>query len=51
MYGRSRRLNDTPDASMAMISELPASLEVNMMTATNTNNALKRLAKYGTKLA
>lgn len=31
---------------MAMISELPASFDVKRMTATNTNNALKRLAKF-----
>ncbi|CUQ62156.1 Uncharacterised protein [Segatella copri] len=45
MYGRRRRLKDTPDARMAMISELLAILVVKRMTATNTNSALKRLAK------
>ena len=40
-----RRLNDTPDANMAMISELPASFEVKKMTAMNTKSGLKRLAK------
>ena len=43
MYGRINRLNETPAASMAMISELPASLDVKKMTAMKTNNGLNKL--------
>ena len=45
MYGRMRRLNDTPDARMDMISELPAILVVKKITAMNTNSGLNRFAK------
>jgi hypothetical protein len=45
MYGRMSLLNETPAASIEMISELPASFEVKKMTAMNTNSGLKRLAK------
>ena len=38
-----RRLKETPAASMAMISELPANLEVKKMTAMKTKSGLKRL--------
>jgi hypothetical protein len=34
-----------PHASMAIISELPASFDVKKMTAINTNRGEKRLAK------
>ncbi len=34
-----------PQASMAMISELPASFEVKKMTAMKTKSGEKRLAK------
>jgi hypothetical protein len=40
-----------PAASMEIISELFASLEVKKITAMKTNSGLNRLAKYGTKLA
>ena len=50
MYGRISRLNDTPAASIEIISELPANFEVKKMTAIKTNRGLKRLAKYGMKL-
>ena len=36
---------------MAMISELPANLEVKNMTAMKTNSGLNRLEKYGMKFA
>jgi hypothetical protein len=45
MYGRISRLNELPAASIAIISELPASFEVKNITAMNTNNAENRLAK------
>ena len=45
IYGRSSRLKLVPAASMAIISELPANLEVKNMTAINTNSGEKRLAK------
>ena len=44
-YGRMRRLKLTPAEMMAIISELPAILDVKKMTAMKTNSALKRLAK------
>ena len=44
IYGRISRLNDTPAASIAMISELPASFDVKNITAIKTNSGLKRLA-------
>ena len=51
MYGRISRLNDTPAASIEIISELDASFDVKKITAMNTNSGLNKLAKYGTKLA
>ncbi len=51
MYGRKRRLKETPAARIAIISELPANFDVKKITAMNTNSGEKRLAKYGMKLA
>ena len=45
MYGRNSRLKLMPHASMAIISELPANLDVKKMTAMNTNSGENRLAK------
>jgi hypothetical protein len=45
------RLKDTPAAKIAITSEFPANFEVKKITAIKTNKALKRLAKYGMKLA
>ena len=45
IYGRMSRLNDTPAASMEMISELDASFDVKKITAMNTNSGLNKLAK------
>ena len=39
------RLKLMPDASMAMISLLPASFDVKKMTAMNTNSGENRLEK------
>ena len=45
MYGLSSRLKLMPQASMAIISEFPASFEVKKMTAMKTKSGEKRLAK------
>ena len=45
IYGLISRLKLTPAASIDIISELPASLEVKKITAMNTNSGLNRLAK------
>ena len=50
MYGTMRRLKLMPPASMAMISELPASFEVKKITVRNTNSGLNIFMKYGMKL-
>ncbi|GJG27245.1 hypothetical protein PRRU23_09450 [Segatella bryantii] len=51
IYGLMSRLKDTPAAKIAITSEFPANFEVKKITAIKTNKALKRLAKYGMKLA
>jgi hypothetical protein len=38
-------LNETPAASMDMISEFEANLDVKKITAMNTNSGLNKLAK------
>ena len=43
--GRISRLKLRPEASMAMISLLPANFDVKKMTAMKTNSGEKRLAK------
>jgi len=45
MYGLMSRRKLVPVASMAMISELPASFEVKNMTAMKTKSGEKRLEK------
>ena len=40
-----RRRNDTPAASMDMISELDANFDVKKITAMNKNSGLNKLAK------
>ena len=44
MYGFIRRLKLTPDANMAITSELSASFEVKYITEMNTNRALNVFA-------
>ena len=51
IYGLRSLLKLMPQASIAMISELPANFDVKNITAMNTNSGLNRFAKYGTKLA
>ena len=48
-YGNINRRKLIPLASIAMISELSASLEVKKITAMNVNSGLNKLAKYGIK--
>ena len=48
-YGNISLRKLIPLASMAMISELSANLEVKKITAINVNSELNRLAKYGMK--
>jgi hypothetical protein len=49
MYGLSRRLKLMPHANIAIISELPASLDVKNITAMKVKRGLNWLAKYGRK--
>ena len=48
-YGNISRRKLMPLASIAIISELSASLEVKKITAINVNSGLNRLSKYGIK--
>jgi hypothetical protein len=48
-YGNIILLKLTPLARMAIISVLPAILEVKKITAMNVNSGLNIFTKYGTK--